>query len=169
MAFGLFRSKKKDARRQARRGRSGPSIITADVVIDGHLVSGGELQIDGTVHGDIRARGVVIDIDGVVQGEVAAEEVIVRGRVIGHIRGVHVSIVAGGYVEGDVIHETVAIENGAHVDGGIHRTDDPMGARVDAAHHTFGTQQIGYAEPHGHDHDDRVQPLLVTPRDKAAE
>jgi cytoskeletal protein CcmA (bactofilin family) len=105
---------------------SGPSIITDDVVIEGNLISGGELQIDGTVNGDVRAHAIVVDSQGVVHGEVIAEEVLVRGRIIGPIRGIHVHVYAGGHVQGDVINETISVDNGAYIDGTIRRSDDPL-------------------------------------------
>ena len=129
MLFKKSRNRKKEKPANnagVRSGRAGPSIITSDVVIEGNLLTGGELQVDGTVNGAIRARAVVIDVQGVVHGEVAAEDVFVRGRVIGPIRGVNVTIVAGGHIEGDVTNENIAIENGAYVDGKIHHSDDPL-------------------------------------------
>ncbi len=129
MIFKRFRNKNKKPakKKRARRGSLGPSILTGEVVIDGHLMSAGELQIDGEVNGDVRARAVVIDINGIVHGEVAAEDVIVRGRIIGPIRALHVHILNGAHVEGDVLNETISIENGAFVDGKIHRVDNPLG------------------------------------------
>lgn len=126
MIFNRSRNKNKD-KKEVRRGNSGPSIITSDVVIDGNLMSGGELQIDGEVNGAVRARAVVVDINGSIHGEVAADDVVVRGRIIGPIRGRHVHILNGSHVEGDILNESVSIENGAYVDGKIQRTDDPLG------------------------------------------
>ena len=127
MLFKRSRSKdKKQKKNASRSNRMGPSIITGDVVIEGNVVTGGELQIDGTINGDIRARAAVIDVQGVVHGRIVAEDVFVRGRIIGPIHALNVTIVAGGHVEGDVINETIAIENGAHVDGKIQHSDDPL-------------------------------------------
>jgi len=121
------KSKDKSAKNKpTRRSNLGPSILTGEVVIDGHLLSGGELQIDGEVNGDIRARAVVIDVNGVVHGEVVADDIIIRGRIIGPIRGLHVHILNGAHVEGDVLNESISIENGAFVDGKIHRVDNPL-------------------------------------------
>lgn len=127
----LFKNlRKKNSGTESARSRSGPSIITEDVVIEGNIISGGELQIDGTLNGDIRAHAVVIDAQGVIHGEVVAEEVLVRGRIIGPIRGIHVHVYAGGHIEGDVISETISIDNGAYVDGSIRRSEDPMAEPV---------------------------------------
>jgi cytoskeletal protein CcmA (bactofilin family) len=122
----IFKRLRKTSNGDAQRGRAGPSIISSDVVIEGSLVTAGELQIDGTVNGAVRAHSCVIDMQGVVQGEIVAEEVYVRGRVIGPIRGNHVQLHAGAHVEGDVISQTIAIENGAYIYGSIRRSEDPM-------------------------------------------
>jgi cytoskeletal protein CcmA (bactofilin family) len=106
--------------------RSGPSIITEEVVLEGNLITSGEVQINGTLHGDIRAAGVVVDSQGSIHGEVVAEEVVVRGRIIGPIHAIHVHIYAGAHVEGDISHETISIENGAYVHGGVRRMEDPV-------------------------------------------
>jgi len=103
-----------------------PSYIGQEVVVEGSLVSAGELHIDGTVHGNARAQAVVIDRHGAVHGEVAGEEVLVRGRVIGPIRGVHVHLFPGAHVEGDVINETISIDHGAYIYGSIRRSEDPL-------------------------------------------
>ncbi|MEO9876907.1 MAG: polymer-forming cytoskeletal protein [Anderseniella sp.] len=119
------------------RHRSGPSLLSLDLVIDGSVSTGGELQVDGTINGTVRARAVVVDGNGVVYGDITAEEVIVRGRVIGPIRALHIHIYAGAHIEGDVINQTLSIENGAHVDGKIRRVEDPLSEPID--------QEQGYA------------------------
>ncbi len=113
------------------RHRSGPSLLSLDLVIDGSVSTGGELQVDGTINGTVRARAVVVDGNGVVYGDITAEEVIVRGRVIGPIRALHIHIYAGAHIEGDVINQTLSIENGAHVDGKICRVEDPLSEPID--------------------------------------
>jgi len=103
-----------------------PSIITADVDIGGDLHSAGELQIDGNVHGDMRAQVAVIDVNGVVHGGVVAEEVVVHGRVIGPVHGIHVHIFGTAHVEGDVISTTLSIEKGAWAAGDLRHSDEPL-------------------------------------------
>lgn len=96
-----------------------PSYIARDTTVEGNLVSDGEIHIDGSIHGTVRAHTCLIDVRGEVRGEISAEIVYVRGRVIGPISGVHVQIQAGAHVEGDVTNETISIENGAYVLGSI--------------------------------------------------
>ncbi len=106
---------------------AGPSILTSDLALEGNLATNGELQIDGTVHGSVRASACIVEANGAVHGPIVAEDVFIRGRVIGPICGVHVTVVAGGHVEGDVLNQSIAIENGAYIDGKIRRSEDPMG------------------------------------------
>jgi len=109
------------------KASAGPSVLSADMVLEGNLATNGELQIDGAVHGAVQAAVCIIEANGSVQGSVAAEDVFIRGRVIGPICGVHVTVVAGGHVEGDILNQSIAIENGAYIDGKIKRSEDPMG------------------------------------------
>ena len=46
-------------------------------------------------------------------GGVIAEDIVVRGRVVGSIRGLRVTLQAQSYIEGDIIHQSLAIEQGA--------------------------------------------------------
>jgi cytoskeletal protein CcmA (bactofilin family) len=125
MFFKRFR-KNARANGQASHIDAPPSYIGQDVVVEGSLVSAGELHVDGTVHGNARAQAVVIDRHGAVHGEVVGEEVLVRGRVIGPIRGIHVHLFPGAHVEGDVINESISIDNGAYIYGSIRRSEDPL-------------------------------------------
>jgi cytoskeletal protein CcmA (bactofilin family) len=171
------------AGRQRQRQRSGPSLLSLDLVIDGSVSTGGELQIDGTINGTVRARAVVVDANGVVYGDITAEEVIVRGRVIGPIRALHIHIYAGAHIEGDVINQTLSIENGAHVDGKIRRVEDPLSEPLDEAPGYAGWGQNyapvyeGYPQENVYplsgteDHDDDVPGYTGPPtrKPKAAE
>jgi len=135
------------------KSSAGPSILTSDVVLEGNLATNGELQIDGTLHGSVRASVCIIDANGVIHGQVVAEDVFVRGRVIGPICGVHVTVVAGGHVEGDVLNQSIAIENGAYIDGKIRRSEDPMGE----------WQQMWYGETGQMPYDEASQPVTEQP------
>jgi cytoskeletal protein CcmA (bactofilin family) len=59
-------------------------------------------------------------------GSVIAEDVVVRGRVTGSIRGLRVTLQAQSHVEGDIFHQSLAIEQGAYFEGKSRRSDDPL-------------------------------------------
>ena len=81
-----------------------------------------------------------------------AEEVLVRGRIIGPIRGIHVHVYAGGHIEGDVVNETISIDNGAYIDGAIRRSDDPL---AEAAAHYEPSYDTPPNEPQFGVHDEQ--------------
>lgn len=110
-----------------------PSIISSDLVVTGNLVSGGEVQVDGTIEGDIHAASLVIGDQATITGEVMAEEVIVRGRIIGTLRGLRIILAANCHVEGDIMHESLAVEPGAFFEGNCRRSEDPLNKNMDNA------------------------------------
>ncbi len=125
----MFFKKKTSSRPPSDGGRParvGPSIIGADVVIQGNVVTGGELQVEGTIQGDVRAAAVIVGPQGSLHGEVVAEDVVVRGRVIGPIRGLRVQVFASAHVDGDIIHDSLAVETGAFCQGNIRRSEEPL-------------------------------------------
>lgn len=115
---------------QALRTRTGPSVLSSDLTVKGNITTQGDVQIEGTVDGDIRAHQLTVGESATIQGEIVAEEVIVNGRVIGRVRGLKVRLSATARVEGDIVHKTIAIESGAHFEGSVQRQEDPLGNGV---------------------------------------
>lgn len=94
-----------------------PSIVSADMTIRGDLVSTGDLQVEGTVIGEVHVGRLVIAEGGTVNGNVVAQNVRVCGVLNGSIRGAMVSLTATARVTGDVHHELLAIEAGGLLEG----------------------------------------------------
>ena len=94
-----------------------PSIISADLSIDGNLNSGGEIQVDGVVNGDIKCKALIVGVKGSVVGEVIAQTVRMHGAVKGMIRAKSVFLASTARMSGDVEHESLAIEPGAYMEG----------------------------------------------------
>lgn len=118
---------------QYKQGQSGnaaapPSIVSSDLTIKGDLVSGGDIHIDGKVHGDVRSSRVTIGETATVDGSVFAEEVVISGSVEGEILSKSVILTKSANVRGDVVHESLSIEAGASIEGVCRRmapTDKP--------------------------------------------
>jgi cytoskeletal protein CcmA (bactofilin family) len=106
--------------------RSGPSIISADVKIVGSITSQGEVEVFGSIEGDVRASGLTIGENGAVKGKVIAESVVVRGTVEGRIHGRKVQLCTGAKVHGDIFHASLAIEPNAIFEGAVKHAQDPM-------------------------------------------
>ena len=103
-----------------------PSILSGDLVLTGSIVSEGEVQLDGTVDGDIRAGSLIIGEEAIVTGEVYAETVVIRGKVSGSIRARQVQLTATARIEGDIVHAALSVESGAFFDGNCRHSSDPL-------------------------------------------
>ncbi len=112
------------------RTRSGPSVLSSDLTVKGNITTQGDVQIEGTVEGDIRAHQLTVGDSATIRGEIVADEIIVNGRVGGRVRGLKVRLSATARVEGDIVHKTIAIESGAHFEGSVQRQEDPLGNGV---------------------------------------
>ena len=110
----------------AAKPKAATSVLSTDLTVTGNLKTTGDIQIEGTVEGDIRAHLLTVGESATIRGEVVADDVVVNGRVIGRVRGLKVRLTSTAKVEGDIIHKTIAIESGAHFEGSVQRADDPL-------------------------------------------
>ncbi|THH38331.1 polymer-forming cytoskeletal protein [Aliishimia ponticola] len=106
------------------------SLLSADLHITGNVKTTGDIQVEGTVEGDIRAHLLTIGESATIRGEVIADDVVINGRIVGCVRGLKVRLTSTARVEGDIIHKTIAIESGAHFEGSVQRQDDPISGNV---------------------------------------
>ncbi len=100
-----------------------PSIISADLRINGDLICSGDVQVDGWIEGDIQSRNIVVGEGATVQGGLQAETVRVCGVVNGQIKADSVVLEKTAKVTGDVLHKTLAMEQGASLEGMCRRLD----------------------------------------------
>ncbi len=94
-----------------------PSILSRNLHITGNLVTEGDIQVDGTVDGDIKSVLITVGVEAVVNGAVVGDTVRVDGTVNGQINGRVVQLGKSAKVSGDIIHESLAVEAGAFVHG----------------------------------------------------
>lgn len=126
--------------------RASLSVIGPDLIITGNLESRGEVQVDGIVEGDIHGSHVIVGPNANITGGIVAEEVVIRGRVNGTVRGKRVMLQASSQVEGDIFHNALSIEQGAMFEGKSRRTaQDPReGATISELPRT---SQAAHAAP----------------------
>jgi cytoskeletal protein CcmA (bactofilin family) len=84
-----------------------PSIISADLKIQGNLTSNGDVQIDGTIEGNVSSQSATIGDSAHVNGVISAK------------------LMRNARVTGDIVHESLAVEAGASIEGNLRR----MGAQ----------------------------------------
>ncbi len=101
-----------------------PSIISANLHIVGNMSTAGEIQVDGTVDGDIQGNSVVIGANATVNGQISADEVSVRGTINGRIDARKVELASTARINGDILHEVLAVDAGAYLEGNCKRRDN---------------------------------------------
>ena len=111
----------------AAKPKAAPSVLSSDLTVTGNMKTTGDIQVEGAVEGDIRAHLLTVGESATIRGEIVADDVVVNGRVVGRVRGIKVRLTSSARVEGDIIHKTIAIESGAHFEGSVQRSDDPLG------------------------------------------
>ena len=100
-----------------------PSIISPDLKIVGDLKSHGDIQIDGTIEGDINSRLLTVGEQAVVEGCIVADTVRISGTVKGQIKARMVHLDKDARVTGDLTHETLTMEAGALLEGQVRRME----------------------------------------------
>ncbi len=118
---------------QTTKSKPAASVLASDLTITGNIATTGDVVIEGTVDGDIRAHLLTVGESATIRGEVVADDVVINGRVIGRVRGLKVRLTSSAQVEGDIIHKTIAIESGAHFEGSVQRQDDPLQTNRESA------------------------------------
>ncbi len=100
-----------------------PSIVSANLRINGDLISEGDVQIEGTVEGNITSRMLTVGESGTVKGEIVADQVTIAGAVIGKVKARTVTLAQTSDVTGDISHEALGIEAGARFEGSCKKID----------------------------------------------
>jgi len=103
-----------------------PSLLSSGLRIIGTIVSDGEIQLDGSVEGDVYCTSLVIGQDARVKGDVVARNVIVRGQVEGVIRAREVQLPTSARVDGGIVSRLISVEMGAMLNGCCQYSEDPL-------------------------------------------
>ena len=100
-----------------------PSIISEGSEFKGNIKTSGEIQIDGVLNGNVKAKQIVVGINGNVRGNLTADISRILGKVEGKIRAEILEIVKTASVKGDVFKKTISIESGSQITGNINELE----------------------------------------------
>lgn len=101
------------------------TLISRGTKVVGDLHFTGDLQIEGTVVGNIIAESgndakLVVAEKGSVEGEIRVPMVIINGKVNGNVYSTkHVELAAKAVVEGNVHYHLIEMVKGAQVNGSL--------------------------------------------------
>ena len=106
------------------------SLIAAGTRVDGGVSGDCQLQVDGTLYGDVAVTHLSVGEAGKIEGTSKADSVEVRGRVLGPICARQVTLLTGCSVEGDISHEQLIVEPGAIFEGRSLRDQRPVAGLI---------------------------------------
>lgn len=101
-----------------------PSIIGADLTIRGNIKTAGDIQMDGTLIGDVRSHSLTVGEKARIEGAVNGSSLKISGAIVGNLEAERVVLTKSARVQGDVTHDSLEIELGAEVEGRMHRRKD---------------------------------------------
>ena len=100
-----------------------PSIISEGSEFKGNIKTSGEIQIDGVINGNIRAKQIVVGVNGNVRGNITANFLRICGKTEGEIRAETLEIVSSASVKGNVYKKTISMEAGSKIIGNINELE----------------------------------------------
>jgi len=101
-----------------------PSIISSNLTITGNIKTDGDVQIDGTIDGDVQSKQITLGENGVVNGAISADLARISGTVNGSITARVVELGRSAKITGDINHFSLAIEPGAFIQGQLTHVDE---------------------------------------------
>ncbi|MFA6112736.1 MAG: polymer-forming cytoskeletal protein [Sphingomonas sp.] len=105
------------------------SVLGPDVTITGNVTATADLHIDGRVDGDVNCGSIVQGTESRINGSVKADVARLAGSIEGSVSVRQLTIERAARITGDVEYETIAIENGASIDGRLKHIAADAGAR----------------------------------------
>jgi cytoskeletal protein CcmA (bactofilin family) len=116
MRLGRVRHNPASAPRESEPGRD-VSVLGPELMVVGQLESAGEIQVHGSIAGDIHASKVTLCQGSKVEGNLVAREALIGGRLNGRIFAPIVVVEETGAVVGRIFHNEITVAKGGFVDG----------------------------------------------------
>jgi cytoskeletal protein CcmA (bactofilin family) len=97
------------------------SVVGKTLLIKGEIYSDDEILIEGKIQGKINVKNrVIVGINGNVEADIDAREVVIKGKVIGNVKGSQrVEIVPAGVLRGNINSPRVVIADSGIFEGNI--------------------------------------------------
>ena len=140
------------------------SVIADDLHIKGEVTTQGDIELKGTLEGEVTCRTLLIAEDAKVEGKATAEKVVVRGAVDGAIHGIRVTLTSSARVKGELVCKALSVDEEAYFDGTSQRVNDPLGigeAQTKASS-SGSSKPENKAEKSDKDSGDKLQPLAAS-------
>ncbi|NRA86718.1 MAG: polymer-forming cytoskeletal protein [Rhizobiales bacterium] len=103
----------------ASTGTNKATLIHANTLIEGNIISGSVLNIQGTVLGDINAKTVIIENNASCKGKVNSNIAVISGQFDGDIVANHVDVKSSATISGSIQKKTISVDTGAKINAKI--------------------------------------------------
>ncbi len=107
------------------------TIIANGVKVEGDFSSPGNVRIDGTVIGSVKAEGdLIVTETAVIQADVSAANAVVAGEIKGDIAAVEkLELLGTAKIHGNIACRTLTVEAGAVISGNCQVAQERAAAR----------------------------------------
>ncbi len=118
-------------------GGAGITLIANNCELSGDVHFSDELQVNGTIKGNIFAvegskAVVVVSEKGRVRGDIRVPNVVINGKVHGDIHsGKHVELAAKAEIKGNVYYNLIEMVMGSRVDGKLVHVKDGKESKLE--------------------------------------
>jgi predicted acyltransferase (DUF342 family) len=85
-----------------------PSIISDNLHIIGNLSTDGEMQVDGSIKGDVTSQALTVGEKASISGEIVADHIEIHGSVSGKIRARKIKLAKTAKVKAASVPEQTA-------------------------------------------------------------
>lgn len=142
---------------------SGVTVIGEDLVIQGEIKGGAQVEVRGRVDGKIDVAHVVIQPGGRVNGTVLAENADVTGTLNGSARVKNlISIGSTGTVQGDVRYGRIALAQGGELSADVRNVPPEVTGDFEIAVRRGRSVPISTADVSAFDPDDTASQLTFS-------
>ena len=100
---------------------SGISIISKETVFKGNITSTGQIEIEGSIDGNIISNILTIREDGFVNGNITSKVLNIKGKFTGILKAERVNLSKKSNIKGTIEYVSLCVEDGANVEADLKR------------------------------------------------
>jgi len=95
------------------------SIISSDLTIEGDIKSGGSMNVDGRLVGNLNCKSVNVNSTGSIEGNIEADQLINLGKISGDINARRVELKEGSNTKSNLKSDNLQVSDGAVLKGRV--------------------------------------------------
>ena len=95
------------------------SIISSDLTIEGDIKSGGSMNVDGRLVGNLNCKSVNVTSTGSIEGNIESDQLINLGEISGDINARRVELKEGSNTKSNLKSDNLQVSDGAVLKGRV--------------------------------------------------